>query len=765
MSISDAVKTIAIKVRTFLWGHSAPPQKCPNLSDGSSQAKGLDSVLVVIPVRNEASTIRDVLYTLQHHGLSNIRVVDNGSTDDSAAIATQAGAQVLYEPKAGYGQACWCGLQNLPASIHWILFCDGDGSDDLSMLPAFLAAREQYDFILGDRSATPAGQAAMTPVQRLGNRFATGLIQWGWGDEFRDLGPFRLIRRSVLDALNMQDRSFGWTLEMQVRALEHHARILEFPVPYQPRQGGTSKISGTLWGSVQAGHIILQTLGWLYLQKLVRQSVQHVRKAIASPLPNALQRACSSTLGMALIALLLLVGCGLMMPFGDFREPEAVPHLWFAVGVMGLGFMGSWGLTQLRGLTFWSVTLLSRGLLLPMYPGSDIWRYLWEGYIQHYGVSPYQFAPNAPELEALRTSWWMNVNLPEVSAIYPPLTQFGFRLLAALAPSVLLFKLAFVAADLLICYLLARRFPYRQVTRYAWNPVILYSFAGGGHYDSWFLLALVVAWLACDRPVSASRAQEAVWGPFKSASWLGISVALKWMTLPLLCFWLSRSLPQKPWRSLPWGKRLSTEQRTVNERWRSPQIPWKTTFFSLFSLALMGVLPMVISALPFCRPTSCPLIPTGSVFVSHGRSAELIPYWLAKVWDYSRWHNWLYLIPLGIGLVFLLWRDRSIQRPPFQAFGNFAEAYFWALLLLSPIVHFWYFTWLIPFAVASGHWGTRWISLSGFAYFALPHQMALGDLSWVLGDVQRWLLWSPALLGLVCQCLRDTNRPDKLASR
>jgi hypothetical protein len=748
------------------------------------KTQDLDSILVVIPVRNEASTIRDVLCALQHHGLSNIRVVDNGSTDDSAAIATQAGAQVLSEPKAGYGQACWRGLQGLPTSIEWILFCDGDGSDDLSMLPAFLTAREQYDFILGDRSATAAGRAAMTPVQQMGNRLATKLIRWGWGDEFKDLGPFRLIRRSVLDSLSMRDRSFGWTLEMQVRALEHRVRILELPVPYRTRRGGTSKISGNLWGSVQAGRVILQTLGALYLHRLFR----YIRSAMISDRPTAIappfraiQQTCSSAFGMVAIALLILVGCGLMMPFGDFREPEAVPRLWFALGFMGLGFMGSWGVTQLGGLPFWSVTLLSRALLLPMYPGSDIWRYLWEGYIQLQGVSPYQFAPNAPELEALHTSWWVNVNLPEVSAIYPPLTQLGFRLLAALAPSVLLFKLAFVAADVLICYLLARRFSYHRVTRYAWNPVILYSFAGGGHYDSWFLLALVVAWLACDdlrsvrdqRSGSTAHDQSGFGEAFRSAIALGLSIALKWMTLPLLAFWFGRVLPSRLWRRTDGAKGVPSVPSTVPTQQPTAQGSWTTSLLRLLSLGLIGALPMVISALPFCRPTSCPLIPTGSVFVSHGRSAELIPYWIAKVWDYSRWHNWLYLIPLAIALGVLIGLDgrrpvgdhRSIQRPTFQAFGNFAEGYFWALLLLSPIVHVWYFTWLVPFAVASGHWGTRLISLSGFAYFALPHQMALGDFSWVLGDFQRWLLWIPGLIGLIFHYLRRNNHSVELTSK
>ncbi|MGB3137163.1 MAG: glycosyltransferase family 2 protein [Nodosilinea sp.] len=228
----------------------------------------LDSVLVVIPVQNEAATIAGVLKSLQALGLSHIRVVDNGSTDDSAEIATRCGAKVLYEPRPGYGQACWRGLQQMPQGVSWVLFCDGDGSDNLDNLPSFLARRIQFDFVLGNRAATAAGRAALTPAQQLGNWLATGLIWLGWGYRYCDLGPLRLIRRSALKHISMQDRGFGWTVEMQVRAIECGLRICELPVAYRPRQGGKSKISGTLRGSVRAGTVILSTLSRLYLRRL-----------------------------------------------------------------------------------------------------------------------------------------------------------------------------------------------------------------------------------------------------------------------------------------------------------------------------------------------------------------------------------------------------------------------------------------------------------------------------------------------------------------
>jgi glycosyltransferase involved in cell wall biosynthesis len=224
----------------------------------------VDNILVIIPVLNEEDTIAQVIDALHKQELRNVRVVDNGSADRSKVQALGAGAEVIDEPKSGYGQACWQGLQAISAEIEWVLFCDGDGSDDLSILPQMFEQRDRYDFILGDRTATAAGRAVLTVAQRFGNRLATTLIDWGWGYRYRDLGPLRLIRCSALAQIHMQDRGFGWTVEMQVRAVELGLRICECPVGYHPRQGGRSKISGTLRGSVQAGAIILDTLGRLY---------------------------------------------------------------------------------------------------------------------------------------------------------------------------------------------------------------------------------------------------------------------------------------------------------------------------------------------------------------------------------------------------------------------------------------------------------------------------------------------------------------------
>ncbi|MEM7796544.1 MAG: glycosyltransferase family 2 protein, partial [Cyanobacteria bacterium P01_C01_bin.118] len=230
----------------------------------------LDNTIVIIPALNEAATIGNVVKTLRDQGLTHIRVVDNGSIDGTSPVAAQAGAEVVQEPIKGYGQACWRGLQSIPNTIEWILFCDADGSDDLSQLPELFARRHSHDLVLGNRRGTTAGRKQLSPVQNFGNWLSGSLIALGWGHRFQDLGPLRLIRRTALDQIGMRDRNFGWTVEMQARAVECGLRICEIPVNYLPRQGGQSKISGTLSGSFKAGTIILTTLTTLYWQTLWR---------------------------------------------------------------------------------------------------------------------------------------------------------------------------------------------------------------------------------------------------------------------------------------------------------------------------------------------------------------------------------------------------------------------------------------------------------------------------------------------------------------
>ena len=742
----------------------------------------LDRVRVIIPVLNEEATISGVIQSLREYGLTDILVVDNGSSDRSIAKAQEAGAEVIREPIPGYGRACWRGITALEPETEWVFFCDGDGSDDLSQLPELLAATTRADFVLGDRRSSAAGRAAMTPVQNFGNWLATFLIGLGWGYRYRDLGPLRLIRRSALEQLQMEDRGFGWTVEMQAKAVEAGLAICEIPVGYRRRQGGRSKISGTLSGSFKAGTIILGTLGKLYLRRLGLwpsggRGAGERRSRGAGEQGNGGQLAL-----LWLSGLLILLGCLWIIPHGDFPKGSTVPKFWWGIGIMSLGFVASWGLRAVSKVWFWAIAILSRVLLLPMYPGDDIWRYLWEGHIQNLGFSPYNLAPNAAELLPYRTEWWHLMNHLGTSAIYPPLTQWGFRAIAAIATSVLLFKLAFVLADLLVCWLLGRSYGYQKALLYAWNPLIIYSFAGGAHYDSWFILPVVVSWLAFEQ-------RRWTW----SALAIGASIAIKWMSLPILAFLAALSFMDRTGltdllnnRELGIGQAPSGRLRLrasgtpllggvgggwhrASENLRGDSIPETTNannqqprprdtspkevFIRYFqqpaTILFLGSLPLLLTAIPFCNANACPLIPTQSGFVTQGRSAELFPHLLGLIWQPSKEANWIYSIPLACVIIWLFWREVKRRENPSGRFIYFAESYFIALLILSPIIHAWYFTWIVPFAAATRNLGTRLISISAFVYFLLQYHRALGIDDWNLPPLERTMMWLPFVLGIL----------------
>jgi glycosyltransferase involved in cell wall biosynthesis len=231
-------------------------------------------IALIIPARNEELSLPGVLEKLPA-GIRRVLVVDNGSTDATAQVAASFGAQVVAEPVAGYGRACLAGLAALrdnPPDL--VAFVDADGSDDLSRLNELIAAvaAGDRDLVLGRR--IPAQRAALSFQQRFGHWLATGLIQIFWGHRFRDLGPMRVISWTALERLSMTDQAFGWTVEMQVRALRCGLRIVEIDVPYYPRSAGKSKISRTLSGTVKAGSTILWVIGRELMDGMLHQRRQ-----------------------------------------------------------------------------------------------------------------------------------------------------------------------------------------------------------------------------------------------------------------------------------------------------------------------------------------------------------------------------------------------------------------------------------------------------------------------------------------------------------
>jgi glycosyltransferase involved in cell wall biosynthesis len=211
-------------------------------------------VAVLIPALNEEEALPLVLADLPPRAVERVVVVDNGSVDRTAEVARAGGAEVVSEPKRGYGAACLAGLRHLSVDPPDVLvFLDGDHSDDVADLPRLLAPLQAgaADLVIGDRTAR-AERGALMPQQRVGNAVATTLIRALTGLRTRDMGPFRAIRWPALMGLHMADPAFGWMVEMHMKAARAGLRVVELPVAYRPRRG-ESKISGTVRGSVRAG--------------------------------------------------------------------------------------------------------------------------------------------------------------------------------------------------------------------------------------------------------------------------------------------------------------------------------------------------------------------------------------------------------------------------------------------------------------------------------------------------------------------------------
>ena len=216
---------------------------------------------VIIPALNEEDAIGKVIEAVPDW-VDYIVVADNGSRDQTSEVARNSGARVVREDERGYGAACLAGLQALPSS-DIIVFLDGDYSDypeDMEELIAPILTGGA-DMVIGSRVLGGAERGSLTPQQVFGNWLATRLIRLLWGARFSDLGPFRAIRDDALRMLEMEDRNFGWTVEMQVKAAKAGLKFAEVPVRYRQRIG-VSKVSGTLSGTIKAGTKILSVIGW-----------------------------------------------------------------------------------------------------------------------------------------------------------------------------------------------------------------------------------------------------------------------------------------------------------------------------------------------------------------------------------------------------------------------------------------------------------------------------------------------------------------------
>ncbi len=230
----------------------------------SPYRSSMEKTVVVIPALNEERSIGRVIGDIPRDLVTEIVVVDNGSTDSTARVASGCGATVVKEGRRGYGQACLAGIDYIKNSSYMpdmIVFLDGDYSDYPQEMKHLLAPITEggYDLVIGSRTVGERQKGALLPQALVGNYVATRLIRLLYGVSFTDLGPFRAVRYDKLLSLGMRDRTFGWTVEMQVKAAKKGLRCTEVPVSYRKRIG-TSKITGTVAGSVMAGAKIIWTI-------------------------------------------------------------------------------------------------------------------------------------------------------------------------------------------------------------------------------------------------------------------------------------------------------------------------------------------------------------------------------------------------------------------------------------------------------------------------------------------------------------------------
>ncbi len=220
---------------------------------------------VIIPAYNEEKAIGKVIRDIPHGLVRDIIVCNNNSTDNTSDQAFVAGAKIVHQHERGYGNACLSGIMyiyNKPLEDHpdIVVFMDADYSDYPQEIPILIEPiKAGKDLVIGSRVLGHRMTGSMTIPQLFGNWIATTLIRLFYGFQFTDLGPFRAIRWNKLLELDMQDKNFGWTVEMQVKALKHKMNCMEVPVSYRKRIGD-SKISGTVKGSILAGYKILWTI-------------------------------------------------------------------------------------------------------------------------------------------------------------------------------------------------------------------------------------------------------------------------------------------------------------------------------------------------------------------------------------------------------------------------------------------------------------------------------------------------------------------------
>jgi hypothetical protein len=327
-----------------------------------------------------------------------------------------------------------------------------------------------------------------------------------------------------------------------------------------------------------------------------------------------------------------------------------------------------------RALIFWTVAIVLRVVVFPMPPGDDVWRYIWEGKIQLHGFNPYLLGPQAPVLESLRDAGWEKINHPEWAAIYPPAAELGFALLSRISATPWFYKAAFAAADLFTLFFLLRLNTgpgrYRHTAWYAWNPALILAFAGMAHFDSLLLLAMTVSIWALHRADPMGEREPSWTWSVISAVFLGLAIALKTIPVFLLPAWL-----------------FALKRRSI--------VLTISIAIPVFLSSMYGGLGVVTKSL--------------REFAYVSRFNDLV-WWLVEksVWANPAQKNARYTIALLVVVCALavIFR-KDWRRSALWALG--------AALILSPALHPWYVTWILPLACWRKQQAWFALSLSVFA--------------------------------------------------
>lgn len=236
-------------------------------------------VAVIIPVLDEEAAIGEVVAGVRAH-VGTVIVVDGNSKDRTAERAREAGAQVVVEARRGYGRAMRAGIAALGPGVEIVVFVDGDGSDRVELIPSLLAPllAGEGDFVHGTRLQGEREPGALSLPQIVAGHLAGGLIRLLFGVRYTDMSPFRAIGRETLDRLGMRDETFGWNLEMQMRAAAQGLRVVEVPVGQRRRRGGVSKVSGDLMMAARVTWILAAT--FIRLARTLRQEARAERQGV-----------------------------------------------------------------------------------------------------------------------------------------------------------------------------------------------------------------------------------------------------------------------------------------------------------------------------------------------------------------------------------------------------------------------------------------------------------------------------------------------------